>query len=160
MRKVHMEVPAIVMADCFHLQVNRAAYTLQSNRPDLESGRRSYYRPKDNKTGQGLSMTPDAICRHLGGEIMIGLYTVTRCVGKNNHDPCCRVCQIAPPGGWIQINTLRSAPSAYADTAPTRLGSSLETARNGVQRPDGPAKYRAEYDPLARWNWARRLPLG
>jgi hypothetical protein len=159
MRKVPMEAPAGVVADCFHLLVNWPAYTLQSNRPCLKGGRRPYYRPKDKKTAEELSLTPDAIRRHPVGEIMIGLYAVTRCVGKNNHDPWCRDCLITPPGGWTQTNTLRSAQSAYADTAPARLGSSLETACNGVQRPDGPAKYLAEHGLLARWNWARRLPL-
>jgi hypothetical protein len=61
-----------VVADCFLLFVNRRASTLQSNRPHAESTGH-YYRPKDKKTGQGLSLTLDTIRRHLEGEIMIGL---------------------------------------------------------------------------------------
>jgi hypothetical protein len=65
-----------VVADYFHLFVNRRAYTLQSNRPHPESARHYYYRPKDKKTGQGLSLTLDTIRRHLEGEITIGLYSI------------------------------------------------------------------------------------
>ena len=35
-----------------------------------------YYRPKDRKTGRGLSLTPETIRRHLEGEITIGLYAI------------------------------------------------------------------------------------
>ena len=73
MRKLRLQAPARVVADYFHLFMNRRAYTLQSNRPHLESGRHYYYRPKDKKTGQGLSLTPDTIRRHLEGEITIVL---------------------------------------------------------------------------------------
>lgn len=81
--------PARVVADYFRLFVNRRAYTLQSNRPHPESARHYYYRPKDKRTGQGLSLTLDTIRRHLEGEITIGLHAVTRCVCENNQDPCC-----------------------------------------------------------------------
>ena len=65
-----------MVADYFRLFVNRRAYTLQSNRPHPESARHYYYRPKDRKTGQGLSLTLDTIRRHLEGEITIGLYAI------------------------------------------------------------------------------------
>ena len=68
--------PPACVADYFHLFVNRRAYTLQSNRPHPESARHYYYRPKDKKTGQGLSLTLDTIRRHLEGEITIGLYAI------------------------------------------------------------------------------------
>ena len=77
MRNLRLNAPASVVADYFRLFVNRRAYTLQSNRPHPESARHYYYRPKDNKTGQGLSLTPDTIRRHLEGEITIGLYSIT-----------------------------------------------------------------------------------
>jgi len=76
MGKLHLQASAGVVADYFHLFVNRRAYTLQSNRPHPGSGRHYYYRPKDKKTGQGLSLTPDTIRRHLEGEITIGLYAI------------------------------------------------------------------------------------
>ena len=76
MRNLRLNAPASVVADYFRLFVNRRAYTLQSNRPHPESARHYYYRPKDNKTGQGLSLTPDTIRRHLEGEITIGLYSI------------------------------------------------------------------------------------
>ena len=65
-----------MVSQYFHLFVNRRAYTLQSSRPHLESGRYCYYRPKDKETGHGLSLTPDTIRRHLEGEITIGLYSI------------------------------------------------------------------------------------
>ena len=71
-----LKAPASVVADYFHLFVNRRAYTLQSNRPHQESARHYYYRPKDKKTGQGLSLTPDTIRRHLEGDITVGLYAI------------------------------------------------------------------------------------
>jgi len=76
MWKLHLKAPASVVADCLRLFVNRTAYTLQSSRPHPGSGRHYYYRPTNKKTGQGLSLTPDTIRRHLEGEITIGLYSI------------------------------------------------------------------------------------
>jgi len=76
MRRLRLNAPAGVVADYFHLFVNRRAYTLQSNRPHALSARHYYYRPKDKKTGQGLSLMPDTIRRHLEGEITVGLYAI------------------------------------------------------------------------------------
>lgn len=58
------------------LFVNRGAYTLQSMRPDLESGRHHYYRPKVQKTGRELALNGATIRGHLQGEITIGLYAI------------------------------------------------------------------------------------
>ena len=76
MRNLSFKTPASVVADYFYLFVNRRAYTLQSNRPRTESARHYYYRPKDRKSGQGLSLTLDTIRRHLEGEITVGLYAI------------------------------------------------------------------------------------
>jgi hypothetical protein len=79
---LRLKASAGLVADYFRLFVNRRAYTLQSNRPRPESGRHYYYRPKDKKTGQGLSLTLDTIRRHVEGEITIGLYSInpaTKC---------------------------------------------------------------------------------
>ena len=76
MQRLNLNAPPTVEAHYFHLFVNRRAFPLQSNRPHQESGRHYYYRPKDNKSGQGLSLTPDTIRRHLEGEITIGLYSI------------------------------------------------------------------------------------
>lgn len=59
-----------------HLFVNRGAYTLQSLRPDPESGRHHYYRPKARRTGEEFTLDATTIRRHLDGEITIGLYAV------------------------------------------------------------------------------------
>lgn len=58
------------------LFVNRGAYTLQSTRPDPESGRHYYFRPKARGTGKGLTLGTVTIRRHLEGEITIGLYAI------------------------------------------------------------------------------------
>ena len=76
MRYLRLKARASLVADYFRLFVNRRAYTLQCNRPRPESTRHYYYRPKDRKTGQGLSLTLNTIRRHLEGEITIGLYSI------------------------------------------------------------------------------------
>jgi hypothetical protein len=76
MQRLRLDAPAGVVADYFHLFVNRRAYTLQSDRPHPGSDRHYYYRPTDKKTGQGLSLTTDTIRRHIEGEITVGLYTI------------------------------------------------------------------------------------
>jgi hypothetical protein len=62
--------------DYMHLFVNRQAYTLQSARPDPESSRHHYFRPKAKGTGKDLSLTLDTVRRHLRGEITVGLYAI------------------------------------------------------------------------------------
>jgi hypothetical protein len=76
MQSLRLKAPASVVADYVRLFINRRAYTLQSNRPHPESTRHYYYRPKDKKSGQGLSLTLDTIRRHLEGDITIGLYAI------------------------------------------------------------------------------------
>ena len=76
MRNLRLNAPAIIVADYFHLFVNRRAYTLQSSRPHRKTGHHYYYRPTDKTTGQGLSLTPDTIRRHLEGEVTVGLYAI------------------------------------------------------------------------------------
>jgi TOTE conflict system, Archaeo-Eukaryotic Primase domain len=65
-----------VVKDYAHLFVNRLAYTLQSTRPQPESGRHHYFRPKAKGTGKALSLIPATLRRHLEGEITIGLYAI------------------------------------------------------------------------------------
>jgi len=67
--------PALVK-DYVRLFVNRRAYTLQSTRPDPESGRHYYYRPKQRGSGAPLHLTEKTICAHLEGKITIGLYAI------------------------------------------------------------------------------------
>ncbi|MCI0724890.1 MAG: hypothetical protein L0338_38890 [Acidobacteria bacterium] len=62
--------------DYMRLFVNRRAYTLQSSRPNPESGRHHYFRPRAKGTGKDLSLTLDTVRRHLRGEITIGLYAI------------------------------------------------------------------------------------
>lgn len=58
------------------LFVNRRAYTLQSMRPQAESGRHYYYRPKQRESGAPLLLTEQTIADHLEGRITIGLYAI------------------------------------------------------------------------------------
>ena len=76
MWNLHLRASANVVRDYLRLFVNRRAYTLQSNRPHRKTRHHYYYRPTDKTTGQGLSLTPDTIRRHLEGEITIGLYAI------------------------------------------------------------------------------------
>ncbi len=76
MTTLRLEAPPDVAINYVRLFVNRRAYTIQSSRPHPDSGRHYYYRPKDKRTGRGLSLTSDTIRRHLEGEITIGLYAI------------------------------------------------------------------------------------
>jgi hypothetical protein len=65
-----------IVNDYFRLFVNRRAYTLQSTRPQPESGRHYYFRPTKKGTGASVELTAETIRRHLEGEITIGLYAI------------------------------------------------------------------------------------
>ena len=119
MQTLRLKAPASVVADYFRLFVNRRAYTLQSNRPHPESGRHYYYRPKDKKTGQGLSLTLDTIRHHLEGEITIGLYAInpaTQCskwvaIDADYQDALTDLARIrsAPQAEWSGVSASRTA---------------------------------------------------
>ena len=121
MRNHYLISPATVVAEYFHLFVNRRAYTLQSNRPHPESTRHYYYRPKDRKSGQGLSLTLDTIRRHLECEITVGLYAI------NPATQCSK---------WVAIDA--DYPDALRDLARVRsqlmhdhVESALENSHRG-----------------------------
>lgn len=59
-----------------NLFVNRRVYTLQSTRPDPESGRHYYYRPKEHGSGAPLLLTDKTVSDHLEGKVTIGLYAI------------------------------------------------------------------------------------
>ena len=67
--------PAVVKA-YGRLFVNRRAYTLQSTRPQPETGRHYYFRPQAKGGGGSVGLTAATIQRHLEGEITIGLYSI------------------------------------------------------------------------------------
>ena len=58
------------------LFVNRRAYTVQSFRPNPESGRHYYYRPKEKGSGEPVWLTDRTISAHLEGSMTIGLYAI------------------------------------------------------------------------------------
>ena len=61
----------------FHdLFVNRRAYTIQSMRPHLETGRHYYYRPTRKGTGEPLALTAETIRQHLEGELTMAVYAI------------------------------------------------------------------------------------
>ncbi len=62
--------------DYVRLFVNRRAYTVQSTRPDPESGRHYYYRPTERGSGAPLHLTEKTVWDHLEGKITIGLYAI------------------------------------------------------------------------------------
>ena len=53
------------------LFVNRRAYTVQSIKPNPESGRHYYYRPTVKGTGEALGLSQKTIRQHLEGDITI-----------------------------------------------------------------------------------------
>jgi TOTE conflict system primase-like protein len=112
MWNLHLRASANVVGDYLRIFVNRRAYTLQSNRPHPETGKHYYYRPKDNKAGQGHSLTPDIIRRHLEGEITIGLYAI------NPSTQCSK---------WVAID------ADYEDSLKDLLKLSLYLRQDGVK---------------------------
>jgi hypothetical protein len=58
------------------LFVNRRAYTVQSIKPNPESGRHYYYRPTVKGTGEALGLSHKTIRQHLEGDITIALYAI------------------------------------------------------------------------------------
>jgi len=67
--------PALVKT-YIDLFVNRRAYTLQSMRPDPESGRHYYYRPKERGSGTPLLLSEKTVADHLEARVTIGLYAI------------------------------------------------------------------------------------
>ncbi len=112
MSTLRLEAPPDVAIDYFRLFVNRRAYTLQSNRPHRKTGHHYYYRPTDKTTGQGLSLTPDTIGRHLEGEITIGLYSI------NPATQCSK---------WVAID------ADYEDSLPDLLKLSCYLRQDGAE---------------------------
>src|SRR5437899_10573498 len=91
----------------FELFVNRGAYTLQSSAPDLESGRYYYYRPKGR-----ISLSPEAIRKHLEGQITIGLYAI---------NPATQRCK------WVAID------ADYRDALEDLLKLQWELRQDGIE---------------------------
>ena len=56
--------------------VNRHAYTVQSTKPNAETGRHYYYRPTVKGTAEALKLTGKTIRQHLEGDITIALYAI------------------------------------------------------------------------------------
>jgi hypothetical protein len=67
--------PDVVQA-YWQLFVNRRAYTMQSMRPHLETGRHYYFRPSRKGTVTPLILTDEIIRQHLEGTITVGLYAI------------------------------------------------------------------------------------
>lgn len=58
----------------WELFVNRLAYTVQSPKPHVETGKHYYFRPK--RKGQPVSLSLDTVQRHLEGTLTVGLYAI------------------------------------------------------------------------------------
>ena len=58
------------------LFVNRRAYTIQSMRPQPESGRHYYYRPNSKDGGRPTGLSLEIVRQHLAGELTIGIYAI------------------------------------------------------------------------------------
>jgi hypothetical protein len=92
------------------LFVNRLAYTLQSPKPNPETGRHYYFRPKDKEAPVPLSN--DVIKRHLEGVVTIGLYAI---------NPATQRCK------WLAID------ADYAEALDDLLKLQWELRQDGVE---------------------------
>jgi hypothetical protein len=73
---LHLKASGQMVRDYLELFINRRAYTLQSMRPDAESRRHYYFRPKENGSNRPAALTEGTIREHLEGTITIGLYAI------------------------------------------------------------------------------------
>ena len=67
--------PEVVQA-YWELFVNRRAYTMQSMRPHLETGRHYYFRPSRKGTDTPPMLPDEIIRQHMEGTITVGLYAI------------------------------------------------------------------------------------
>ena len=103
------------------LFVNRRAYTLQSTRPHLASGRHYYYRPTERGSGAPLILTDKTVSDHLEGKITIGLYAI---------NPANQRCK------WVAIdadyaNAMVDLIKLQYQLAQDRVDSALEMSKRG-----------------------------
>lgn len=95
------------VARYFELFVNRGAYTVQSSAPDSGTRRCHYYRPKGR-----ISLSRDAVRRHLEGQVTIGLYAI---------NPATQRCK------WVAID------ADYPDALEDLLKLQWELRQDGVE---------------------------
>jgi len=112
--------PALIK-DYVHLFANRRAYTVQSTRPDPESGRHYYYRPKQRGSGAPLHLSEKTVGDHLEGEVTIGLYAI---------NPSSQRCK------WVAIdadykNAMEDLVKLQYYLTQDRVDSALEMSRRG-----------------------------
>jgi len=107
--------------DYVRLFVNRRAYTVQSTRPDPESGRHYYYRPKERGSSAPVHLTEKTVWDHLEGKITIGLYAI---------NPSNQQCK------WVAIdadykNAMEDLVKLQYYLTQDRVDSALEMSRRG-----------------------------
>jgi hypothetical protein len=112
--------PALVK-EYIDLFVNRRAYTLQSVRPHLESGRHYYYRPKEHGSGYPLLLSEKTVSEHLEGKLTIGLYAI---------NPANQRCK------WVAIdadytNAMEDLIKLQYQLTQDRVESALEMSKRG-----------------------------
>ena len=103
---------AQMVADYRDLFVNRGAYTIQSFRPNSNTGRHYYFRPKQKRTGRLVALNADTIRRHLEGDVTIGLYAINPDTQRSK---------------WVAID------ADYADAMEDLLKLQYFLERDGVQ---------------------------
>jgi len=108
---VNAKVSNDIVREYFHLFVNRRTYTVQATRPDPETGRHYYYRPRANRTGQPLELTHETLRHHLEGQITMALYAI------NPSTQCCK---------WVAID------ADYKDALEDLLKLNYYLGRDGV----------------------------
>ncbi|MGB9071088.1 MAG: hypothetical protein WCC22_00325 [Terriglobales bacterium] len=116
-----MRATPALTKDYVRLFVNRRAYTVQSTRPDPESGRHYYYRPKERGSGAPLHLTEKTVGDHLEGKVTIGLYAI---------NPSSQRCK------WVAIdadykNAMEDLVKLHYYLTQDRVDSALEMSRRG-----------------------------
>ncbi len=105
----------------WNIFVNRGAYVQQSDRPNRQSGKHYYFRPKVKKTEEAIPLTLSTVIDHLAGKVTIGVYAI---------QPDTQSCK------WIAIDAdytnaiadLKKLREAFADDGIQAL---LESSRRG-----------------------------
>lgn len=116
-----IQASAAVVSEYGKLFMNRGAYTVQSMRPQPESGRHYYYRPTAKATRQPLKLTHDTLRQHLEGEITVALYAI------NPATQCSK---------WVAVDAdykdaLNDLLKVQRDLEGQRIYAALEKSRRG-----------------------------
>jgi hypothetical protein len=116
-----MNVNSDLVTRYSQLFCNRLAYTLQSFKPDEDSGRHHFFLATWQATSEPLNLMPETLRRHLLGNITVGFFA---------HNPLTQRCK------WVAVdadyeNALKDLRTLQAFLLETGIDSALELSRRG-----------------------------